>query len=232
MYFSNIKKIECEPQAEPFELKEGMKFKVIGDNEVYTVFKKIYELVGETYWPNEFTNYTNEFIDWEATRKLNEIKEETKTRPFITLEMGTMNLNKEQIEALKRLHEIPPFELKKGMQFKIKSKQEPDIFSQKIDNKIWSEDDKWCLEEDIDREETFRLNNKIPDMRAEKAQGEPKQEKHIVWNPKGSNPKVIHESRLNAELEASRLAKENPNQEFYVLKVVSKAKGTVKVEWE
>lgn len=61
---------------------------------------------------------------------------------------------------------------------------------------------------------------------------EDKQKKYIIWNPKGKNPKHIHNDILLAENEAERLAKENPNQEFYILEIVKKAKGTVKVEWE
>ncbi len=61
---------------------------------------------------------------------------------------------------------------------------------------------------------------------------EDKQKKYIIWNPKGQNPRHIHNSRKEAEKEAERLANANPNQEFYVLKVLKKAKGTVKVEWE
>ncbi len=58
------------------------------------------------------------------------------------------------------------------------------------------------------------------------------QELYVIWNPKGKNPHYKHTSLEDAEKEAERLANANPNQEFYVLKAVKKAKGIVKVEWE
>lgn len=75
----------------------------------------------------------------------------------------------------------------------------------------------------IDWEATRKLN--------EIKEGQ-KEELYVIWNPKGKNPHYKHTSLEDAEKEAERLAKENPNQEFYVLKAISKAKGTVKVEWE
>ena len=43
----------------------------------------------------------------------------------------------------------------------------------------------------------------------------------MVWNPDGRGPRYEHMSRSNADREAQRLARENPGQEFYVLKAVA-----------
>ena len=42
----------------------------------------------------------------------------------------------------------------------------------------------------------------------------------LVWNSKGNAPRVQHSSREFAENEAARLARENPGQNFIVLKAV------------
>lgn len=48
---------------------------------------------------------------------------------------------------------------------------------------------------------------------------------YLVWNPKGQNPKALHSCESSARMEAERLAKLNPSEEFYVLeaKLVSRA---------
>ena len=61
---------------------------------------------------------------------------------------------------------------------------------------------------------------------------QPKQEKYIIWNPKGCNPKKIHETLKSAEKEAERLALSQPNEDFYVLEVVKKVRGSVSASWE
>ena len=78
--FDDIEKIEDKPQAEPFELKDGMKFKVIGDKTQYTLLKIGYEFGCERYY-----NYSKDFIDWEATRKLNEVNEEPKPKEYLII---------------------------------------------------------------------------------------------------------------------------------------------------
>jgi hypothetical protein len=41
---------------------------------------------------------------------------------------------------------------------------------------------------------------------------------YVVWNPRGGNPRVRHDYEGQAEQEAERLARENPGQQFYVLR--------------
>ena len=48
----------------------------------------------------------------------------------------------------------------------------------------------------------------------------------MVWDPKGSRPKVQHPTRAAAVDEARRLAGVNPGVEFYVLEPVSVSKTT------
>lgn len=43
----------------------------------------------------------------------------------------------------------------------------------------------------------------------------------LVWNPKGEQPRRQHVTRGAAEAEAARLARLNPEAEFYVLCPVS-----------
>lgn len=40
----------------------------------------------------------------------------------------------------------------------------------------------------------------------------------VVWRPRGGPPTVRHRTRQQADVEASRLAEENPGQGFFVLK--------------
>ena len=77
--------------------------------------------------------------------------------------------------------------------------------------------------EGVDWEETRKLNE---------VKEKPKQEKYIIWNPKGCNPKKIHETLKSAEQEAERLALSQPNEDFYVLEVVKKVRGSVSIVWE
>ena len=44
---------------------------------------------------------------------------------------------------------------------------------------------------------------------------------YLVWNPNGWPPKYEHRNYESAEREATRLARENPNQKFYVLAPLS-----------
>lgn len=44
----------------------------------------------------------------------------------------------------------------------------------------------------------------------------------MVWNPARSIPAFRHSSRLAANLEATRLARENPGQEFFVLEALAR----------
>ena len=89
-----------------------------------------------------------------------------------------------------------------------------------------------CYKKNLEKIEDKQEEKQEPFELKEGMKFKAKQEKYIVWNPKGNNPKRIHTSIDEAEKEAERLANSNPNQEFYVLKAISKAKGTVKVEWE
>ena len=45
----------------------------------------------------------------------------------------------------------------------------------------------------------------------------------LVWNPSGFAPKFKHATHESAETEATRLARENPGKEFYVIMPVTKA---------
>ncbi|MGH0004112.1 hypothetical protein ACQU0X_28910 [Pseudovibrio ascidiaceicola] len=47
----------------------------------------------------------------------------------------------------------------------------------------------------------------------------------MVWNPQGSDPRYRHNTRRSADEEASRLARQNPGQEFFVLKAVGGSKA-------
>ena len=107
--FRNLEKIKGKQKKEPFELKEGMK--------VVSIDKEIYIFNGNEYISEVFETemigvvekkigaYTTvgipkSRIDWEETRKLNEVKEEPKeeSKKSITI---TLDLNKQQ-ELLKR----------------------------------------------------------------------------------------------------------------------------------
>jgi hypothetical protein len=46
----------------------------------------------------------------------------------------------------------------------------------------------------------------------------------MVWSPQGRAPTYKHTSREHADREAARLAKANPEREFFVLKAVG---GTI-----
>ncbi|TAA20336.1 hypothetical protein [Pseudoxanthomonas winnipegensis] len=51
----------------------------------------------------------------------------------------------------------------------------------------------------------------------------------LVWNPGGNSPRVRHDFEEQAIYEAERLAKNHPNEEFYVLKATHHCKAvTVK----
>ena len=53
---------------------------------------------------------------------------------------------------------------------------------------------------------------------------------YLVWNPGNTrNPRVQHPNRSLAVMEARRLAKENPGEEFVVLESRAIMKGSVVV---
>ena len=88
----HLEKIEDkqEEKQEPFELKEGMKFKIEDTEELPTFRNKILELHHLEYRENQYKLYYNpsccvseDFIDWQATRKLNEVKEEPKQELYV-----------------------------------------------------------------------------------------------------------------------------------------------------
>lgn len=114
------------------------------------------------------------------------------------------------------------FELKEGM--KVKNKfGNIHIFLELINGEYWFENRTCNLEEEIDWEATKKINE---------VKEQPKQEKYIIWNPKGCNPKKIHENIKSAEQEAERLALSQPNEDFYVLEVIKKVRGSVIFSWE
>jgi len=57
------------------------------------------------------------------------------------------------------------------------------------------------------------------------------QQKWFVWNPKGHQPRFVHDSYPSALAEAKRLARLNPGAKFYVLTVqaVAQTKDPVEV---
>ena len=139
----------------------------------------------------------------------------------------------DDIEKIEDKSQAEHFELKDGMKVKTNFKEEILKFHSmtKFGDGMWYRccsngninPNHFLKEYNIDWEATRKLNE---------VKEEPKEELYVIWNPKGNNPRKIHNSLKDAEKEAERLAKENPNQEFYVLKALKKAKGTVKVEWE
>ena len=48
----------------------------------------------------------------------------------------------------------------------------------------------------------------------------------LVFNPEGWSPTYIHQSLESARQEAKRLARLNPDQNFYVMESVGKARKT------
>ena len=122
-----------------------------------------------------------------------------------------------------------PFELKVGMKIEYLNNNRMYIISCINGKEIWNTEGTWDYIDKINWEETKKLNEVKEEPKKEFPN---KPEQYIVWNPKGYNPKKIHNGIESAEKEVERLANANPNQEFYVLKVVKKAKGSVKVEWE
>lgn len=52
----------------------------------------------------------------------------------------------------------------------------------------------------------------------------------LVWNPEGNMPRHRHDDHQSAVTEAKRLAKANPDQEFFVLVAVSRVKMKDPVE--
>jgi len=130
---------------------------------------------------------------------------------------------KEWIKEYKQEYKQEPFELKEGMKFKYLEDNRVYIVSTIDGQEVWNTDGSWDYMETINWEETIKLNE---------VKEENKKEIYVIWNPKGQNPRYKHTSLEDAEKEAERLAKANPNQEFYVLKAVGKVKGSVSIEWE
>ena len=115
------------------------------------------------------------------------------------------------------------FELKEGMKFKRLGDNEVYIVSTIDGNAVWNTEGSWDCMEIINWEETRKLNN---------IKQQQKQSKYIIWNPKGSNPEKIHQTLKSAEKEAERLVLSQPNEDFYVLEVVKKVRGSVSIVWE
>ena len=141
---------------------------------------------------------------------------ENQNKYFEEIQEKTKEIIKNTDEKLKS------FELKEGM--KVKNKfGNIHIFLESFGDEYWYENRTCNLKDEIDWEATRRLNE---------VKEQPKQEKYIIWNPKGCNPKKIHETLKSAEKEAERLALSQPNQDFYVLEVVKKVRGNVIFSWE
>jgi hypothetical protein len=143
--------------------------------------------------------------------------------------------SKDEVEKIEDKPQV--FELKEGMKFKAKHCLN-NLTVEKVEklekSNRYLHGGVWSYESQIDWEATRKLNE-YPEENKEfpnKKESEPKQEKYIIWNPEGCNPKKIHSSLESAEERAERFAFDNPNQEFYILKAVKKFKGTVKVESE
>lgn len=81
--YDDVEKVDYKPQAEPFELKVGMKFKTLNKDtwlteirdKIFTVKEKITDYVNNriVFYPEELTSFFFvEDIDWKETRSLNE----------------------------------------------------------------------------------------------------------------------------------------------------------------
>ena len=79
----------------------------------------------------------------------------------------------------------------------------------------------------IDWEATRKLNKVNEELKEE-----PNTKEYMVFNPKGNASRKIHTSLESAKKEVERLINIQSNQEFYILEIVKKAKGSIKVEWE
>ena len=53
----------------------------------------------------------------------------------------------------------------------------------------------------------------------------------MVWNVDGRVPTMKHASQQSARLEAERLAKRNPGQQFAVLEAIGVCETTKPVQW-
>ena len=118
------------------------------------------------------------------------------------------------------------FELKEGMQFKTKGYDDIKKVLKTSNygyKKYFINETFFSTDEQIDWEATKKINE---------VKEQHKQEKYIIWNPKGCNPKKIHENIKSAEQEAEKLALSQPNEDFYVLEVVKKVRGSVSIVWE
>ena len=161
---------------------------------------------------------TGDVEDWYLLNGSFEFKKmlENENKYFEEIQEKTNEIIKNNDEKLNT------FELKEGM--KVKNKfGNIHIFLESFGGEYWYENRTCNLEEEIDWEATRRLNE---------VKEQHKQEKYIIWNPKGCNPKKIHETLKSAEKEAERVALSQPNEDFYVLEVVKKVRGSVSIVWE
>jgi len=54
----------------------------------------------------------------------------------------------------------------------------------------------------------------------------------MIWNPGNMQPRVQHESLESAKLEAERLARKHPGEDYIVLESVGKARCELPVDWK
>ena len=80
-------KIEDKPQAEPFELKKGMRVKLIFSEKLIDSYRMkvvtVDSVNGNSFCDTDSRFVGIEYIDLEETRKLNEVKEEPKNEKFV-----------------------------------------------------------------------------------------------------------------------------------------------------
>lgn len=205
---------KVEDKQELFELKEGMKFKYLEDNRVYIVST----IDGQEVWNTDGSWDYMETINWEETRKLNEVKEDPK-RALIEFK----EKRKEILEKLEKLGYRWP----NGMKPTEHMPRDTDylLFNENTKEIFYGSTK---LKYDYILSEEVFLNNYM----IEKPKEEPKQKEYMIFNPKGNAPRKIHNSLESAEKEVERLINIQSNQEFYILEIVKKAKGQVKIEWE
>lgn len=245
-----IKKIEENPQQEPFELKEGVKVKIVSEKPIHknfipemgeflgkelTIEKRIYEKFGYKV-KESWCFFNDEFIDWEATRKLNEVKEEPKLdkKSYEDLEKFVIDLIEDKVIKTVVLKE---YGIKNPAKVKKITNRGYMDFEKPLDCSIVTNGKSFlfgCGVSYLDLEKTLEINGiqyvkKEPKVEIKE---EPKQELYVIWNTANRNPMHKHTTFEDAEKEAERLAIANPNQEFYVLKAINKCKGQVKIEWE
>lgn len=232
---------EIKEQVEPFELKEGMKVilkhrkePIVVSYEKYNVTDSSKNFLEYAYNSKCCLTFFNKDVDWEATRKINEnygLKAD-----FVFLDETDYPKENKQFpnEKESELKEEKVFGLKRGMKVKTNFKKELLYFYGFNTNTkhyaccsdINREPNHWLKENEINWEETGKLNEVKEDPKKET-----KPKEYMIFNPKGNAPRKIHNSLESAEKEVIRLLNIQSNQEFYILEIVKKAKGSITVSW-